>query len=180
MNQILNLTNYRMVVTSLTTTGQLIVGTAVLWSLLLPYYPTELLQLLDTFLGAFVLLLSALLVLPYGVIPGVAVLLAVALTFVERNRRKIQTTIVKKTPSLNILDTQLMPAPPMSPEEVHPDFESPQEEEEVFMPTEDSTDRFTRVDESMDEKPLNATVPSNNNAVARILVNSSLAKTTLE
>jgi hypothetical protein len=32
----------------------------------------------------------------------------------------------------------------------------------------------------MDEKPLNATVPSNNNAVARILVNSSLAKTTLE
>jgi len=179
MNQILNLSNYRMVVSQLTTTGQLIVAIAVLWSLVLPYFPIELLYLLDTFLGAFVLLLSALLVLPYGVIPGVAVLVAVALTFVERNRRKIQTKIIEKPPIIT-LDRQLQSAPPMSPDEVHPDFETPQEEEEVFMPTEDATDDFSRVDESIDEKGFNATVPSNNNAVARILVNSSLAKTTLE
>jgi hypothetical protein len=160
------------------TTGHFIIVLAILWSLLLPYYPTELLHLLDSFVGIFILLLAALLVLPYGPVPGVVVLVAVALTFVERNRRKIQDKILDT--SVAELQQQLKPAPPLRSDEIHPDFETPHEEEAEYMPTEDATDKFTRVDESIDEKGLNATVPTNNAAVARMLQNASLAKTTLE
>lgn len=135
---------------------QVIIVAALLWSLGIPYFPDAAIQLLDTLLGAFVLLLVAVLSLSYGPVPGVLTLCAVALTFVERNRRKIKTHILDAQPTL---DQQLASAPPQSPDETHPPFDAPTEEDVPFVPKEDATDDFEGVGfNSIDEKQIIPTV----------------------
>jgi len=129
---------------------QVIIVAALLWSLGIPYFPDAAIQFLDTLLGAFILLLVAVLSLSYGPVPGVLTFCAVALTFVERNRRKIKTHILDTQPSL---DQQLASAPPQSPDETHPQFDTPTEEDIPFVPKEDATDEFEGVGfSSIDEK----------------------------
>lgn len=160
------------------TTEHFIIVAATIWSVLLPYFPSSVFGLLDSLVGVFFLLLAALLALPYGIVPGVLTLVAVGLTFVERNRRKIQHKILDS--SQFEYSKQLEPAPPMNIDEIHPDFDVPHQEEEVFIPTEDATDRFDRVGESIDEKEVIPTISSNTNTAARVFINSHLAKTDLE
>ena len=107
-------------------------GIAITWSLLLPFLPTALFALLDNIVGAFLLLVLTLLSVRYGPIPGVLTVVAVALTFVERNRRRIN--IVQAEPTLK---EQLQPAPPMSPNEIHPSFDEPMEDSSSFVPKDD-------------------------------------------
>jgi hypothetical protein len=135
---------------------QVIIVAALLWSLGLPYFPDAAIQILDTLFGAFILLLVSVLTLSYGPVPGVLTLCAVALTFVERNRRKIKTYILNEQPSL---DQQLAPAPPQSADETHPQFDTPTEEDIPFVPKEDATDEFEDVGfSSIDEKHVIPTV----------------------
>jgi hypothetical protein len=129
---------------------------AILWSLGIPYFPDIVIQYLDTLLGAFFLLLIAVLSLSYGPVPGVLTLCAVALTFVERNRRKIKTHILDTETSL---DEQLAPAPPQSPDEIHPSFDIPSEEDIPFVPKEDANNEFEGIgSSSIDEKQVISTV----------------------
>ena len=100
-------------------TDTIVIGIAVVWALLLPYFPDTLFTLLDSLVGVFFLLIVVLFALPQGAVPGILVVVAVALTFVERNRRKIQQKIIEAP----MLTQQLAPAPPMSQYEVHPAFE---------------------------------------------------------
>jgi hypothetical protein len=133
---------------------QVIIVAALLWSLGLPYFPDAALKLLDTLLGAFALLLVAVLSLSYGPVPGVLTLCAVALTFVERNRRKIQSYILNEP----TLSQQLAPASPLSGDEVHPPFDAPTPEDIPFVPEKDATDEFEDVGfTSIDEKSVNPT-----------------------
>ena len=129
---------------------------AILWSLGIPYFPDLAIQYLDTLLGAFFLLLVALLSLSYGPVPGVLTLCAVALTFVERNRRKIKTHILDAQPSL---DEQLASAPPQSADEIHPSFDMPSEEDIPFVPKEDANNEFEGIgSSSIDEKQVISTI----------------------
>lgn len=137
---------------------QVIIVAAILWSLGIPYFPDAAIQYLDTLLGAFFLLLVALLSLSYGPVPGVLTLCAVALTFVERNRRKIKTHILDAN-TMPTLDEQLASAPPQSADETHPPFDMPSEEDIAFVPKEDATNEFEGIGfSSIDEKQVISTV----------------------
>ena len=135
---------------------QVIVGVALLWSLGLPYFQDAGMQLLDTLFGAFLLLLIAVLSLSHGPVPGVLTLCAVALTFVERNRRKIKTHMLDSEPSL---EKQLESAPPMRDDETHPQFDMPTHEDIPFVPKENATDEFEDIGyNSINEKQVIPTV----------------------
>jgi hypothetical protein len=138
---------------------QFIIVASLLWSLGLPYFPDTAFQLLDTLVGAFLLLLIAVLSLSYGPVPGVLTLCAVALTFVERNRRKIKTHILTQP----TLDEQLASAPPQSADEIHPPFDAPTPDDIPFVPKEDATDEFEGIGfSSIDEKHVIETVKNTN------------------
>ena len=161
-------------------TDTIVIGIAVVWALLLPYFPDTLFMLLDSLVGVFFLLLVVLFALPQGAVPGILVVVAVALTFVERTRRKIQRKIIEAP----ILTQQLAPAPPMSPYEVHPAFEhadmSAEDAENPFMPEENASDKFQPVGVSIDEKNAIPTISSNTDSAERFFIRNSLAKTELE
>lgn len=98
--------------------------------------------------------------LSYGAVPGVLTLCAVALTFVERNRRKIKTHILDSQPTL---DEQLASAPPQSADEIHPPFDTPTPDDIPFVPKEDATDEFEGIGfSSIDEKHVIETVKNTN------------------
>jgi hypothetical protein len=158
-------------------TDTVLIVLAILWSILLPSYSDGFFQLFDTVLGVFVLLVAVLLALPYGPIPGVLVFVAVALTFVERNRRKISKKMVLvDSPDLK---QQLAPAPPMSTEEVHPAFEIPGMEESPFMPEKTDSDVFEAVGPSINEKMPNPTATPNNDETEKFYIDQHLARTEL-
>lgn len=163
-----------------TTPDMIVSGFAIGWSVSLPFLPDTFFALLDTMIGVFVLLLAVLLALPYGPIPGVLTLLAVALTFVERNRRKVATKLL--TDGQPTLEKQLAPSPPMSEFEVHPPFETSQEDETKFFPEETQSDSFEPVAPSINEKSAIPTINTNTGTdnATRFFVSQHLAKTELE
>jgi len=165
-----------------TTPDIIVSGVAIAWSVGLPFFPDTLFELLDNILGVFVLLLAALMALPQGVVPGVLTLLAVALTFVERNRRKVASKLL--TDGQPTLQKQLEPSPPMSDMEVHPEFENPHEDETNFYPeqNQDQTDAFEPVASSINEKSAIPTINTNTgtDSATRFFVSQHLAKTELD
>jgi len=163
-----------------TTPDMIVSGGAILWSVCLPLFPDTIFTLLDNVVGVLVLLLVALMALPQGVVPGVLTLIAVALTFVERNRRKIATKLLSD--GKPTLAKQLEPAPPMSDNEVHPEWETSQEDETKFFPEEEQTDSFEPVASSINEKSAIPTINTNTgtDSATRFFVSQHLAKTELE
>jgi hypothetical protein len=107
-------------------------------------------------------------------------LIAVALTFVERNRRKVATKLL--TDGQPTLQKQLEPAPPMSDQEVHPQWETSHEDETKFFPEQDASDSFEPVDATINEKTAIPTIGTNtgSDSATRFYINQSLAKTELE
>jgi hypothetical protein len=155
-------------------------GLALVWAISLPFLPDTMFGLLDSIVGVLILLLAVLLALPQGTVPGVLVLLAVALTFVERNRRKVATKLI---PDIEpTLQQQLAPSPPMSDAEIHPEWETSQEEETKFFPEEQQTDSFEPVASSINEKSAIPTINTNTgtDSATRFFVSQHLAKTDLE
>jgi hypothetical protein len=155
-------------------------GLAVGWAVSLPFLPDTFFPLLDGVIGVFVLLMVALLALPQGPLPGILTLAAVALTFVERNRRKVASKLL--TEDVPNLETQLAPSPPMSNEEVHPEFEESMQDETSFYPQEEQSDGFEPVAESINEKVALPTISTNEgtSSATRFFLNQHLAKTDLE
>jgi hypothetical protein len=163
------------------TTPEILVSAgAIGWAILLPSLPDPIFTMLDTVVGVFVLLLIALLALPQGPIPGILTFLAVALTFVERNRRKVSAKLL--TDGEPTLQQQLQPAPPMSPMEVHPSWEPTTEDETKFYPEEQQTDSFEPVAPSINEKSAIPTIGTQEgtSAATRFFVSQHLAKTDLD
>ena len=163
-----------------TTPDIIVSGIAVAWSVGLPFFPDALFSLLDNVVGVFVLLIAVLMALPQGAVAGVLVIIAVALTFVERNRRKVTSKLL--TDGQPTLEKQLESAPPMSSEEVHPQWEPPTEDETKFTPEHDQNDTFEPVAASINEKSAIPTINTNtgSDAATRFYVNQHLGKTELD
>lgn len=147
------------------------------WSLSLPFLPHTFFMLIDNIVGVLVLLLLVLASLSYGSVVGVVTILAVALTFVERNRRKIQTKILNPDPNLQ---EQLKPAPPMREDEIHPSFDVPDVDAMPFVPSEESgSNEFHAVDSSLDDKQPIPTISSNTDTAERFFISQDLGRTEL-
>lgn len=155
-------------------------GAAIVWAVSLSFLPDAFFSLLDNIVGVLILLVAVLMALPQGPIPGVLVILAIALTFVERNRRKVASKLL--TDGQPSLEKQLESAPPMSNEEVHPQWEPPNEDETKFTPEQDASDTFEPVAASINEKSAIPTINTNtgSDAATRFYINQHLGKTDLE
>ena len=163
-------------------TGTFFVGLSVIWAILLPFLPNYVLATSDNLLVTLLLLVVLVYSLNFGSLAGIFTFMAVALTFVERNRRKA-------LPKLNAmpvevaeesLTQQLAPSPPMSPDEVHPAPETPEEDVLRFVPSSESGDNtFAPVAPSIDEKTPVPTIGPNNDKAEQFFLSHDLGKTTL-
>lgn len=154
---------------------------AVVWVIGLPFLPSQVHEALRHPVAAFVLLALVLAGLRFGPIPGVLVLLAVLLTFVERNRLMIKNSLLEKAageePSY---EEQLQPSLPMSPHEVHPLPTLPATEEIDYMPNDESgSNEFEPVAESQDEKNVIQTISSTPEVAERHFIQQGFGATKL-
>lgn len=159
-------------------TDTILMGIAIAWSLFLPFAPHALFVLLDGLIGVFFLLAASILALSYGPVTGIIVFVAIALTFVERNRRIIQKKIIDM-PAVTYQE-QLAPSPPMSEEEIHPSYDSPPEEEVPFYPEGPASDTFEPVGASIDDKQPIKTLTPDNDRTESLYVKQGLGDTELK
>jgi hypothetical protein len=161
-------------------TGSFFVGLGVLWAILLPFLPNTVFAATDNILVTLLLLVGLVYSLNFGALAGIFTFMAVALTFVERNRRKALPKL-NATPVFEAsLTQQLAPSPPMSPDEVHPAPETPEEDVLRFLPSSESGDNtFAPVAPSIDEKDPVPTIGPNNDKAEEFFLQHDLAKTTL-
>lgn len=155
---------------------------AVVWSLSLPFLPNQIHVALRSPLVAFVLLVLVLVALRYGPIPGVMVLGAVLLTFVERNRVMIRNSLLDKATGQSevTLEKQFEPAPPLSPTEVHPLPTLPSTEDIDYMPNDESgSNEFEPVALSQDEKNVIQTISSTPEVAERHFIQQGFGATNL-
>lgn len=166
--------------TALSTESIISIG-AVAWSVALPFFPSSVLNVLRHPIAAFVLLAVVLVALPYGPIPGVLVLLAVLLTFIERNRNTIKNSLLAKAAGEEpTYHQQLQASLPMDPNEVHPMPTYPTTEELAYMPNDDmGTNEFEPVAASQDEKNVIPTISSTPEYAERHFVAQGLGATKL-
>jgi hypothetical protein len=161
-------------------TASIFVGLAVIWTILLPFLPDALFVSTDNLFITLLLLLILVYSLNFGAFAGIFTFMAIALTFVERNRRKA----LPKLKSLSVMDAslteQLAPSPPMSPDEIHPAPEEPEQDVLRFVPSSESGDNtFAPVAPTLNEKMPVPTIGPNNNKAERFFLAQDLAKTTL-
>jgi hypothetical protein len=166
--------------TALSTESIISIG-AVLWAVALPFLPAQVHELLRHPLAAFFLLVVVLAGLRFGPVPGVLVLLAVLLTFVERNRVTIKNSLLEKAAGEEpTYQKQLQASLPMDPNEVHPLPTLPATEEIDFMPNDEiGSNEFEPVAQSQDEKNVIPTISSTPEVAERYFLNQGLASTKL-
>lgn len=166
--------------TALSTESIISIG-AVTWAVALPFLPSQVHEALRHPLAAFVLLVLVLGGLRYGPVPGVLVLLAVLLTFVERNRVTIKNTLLEKAAGKEVTyQEQLQASLPMDPNEVHPLPTNPATESIDFMPNDEmGSNEFEPVAQTQDEKNVIPTISSTPEVAERYFLKQGLASTNL-
>ena len=158
--------------TALSTESIISIG-AVVWAVALPFLPAQVHELLRHPFAAFVLLVVVLGGLRFGPVPGILVLLAVLLTFVERNRVVIKNSLLEKAAGEEpTYQKQLQASLPMDPNEVHPLPTVPATEEMDYMPNDEmGSNEFEPVAASQDEKNVIPTISSTPEVAERHFVN---------
>lgn len=166
--------------TALSTESIISIG-AVIWAVSLPFFPTAALEAIRSPIATVVLLGAILAALRCGPIPGVLVLFAVLLTFVERNTLHIKNALLGKAAGEEPkYEQQLAPAPPMAPEEVHPPAIFPDTESLDYMPNEESgSNAFEPVGQTIDEKNVIPTISSTPEVAEKYFVDQGLGATDL-
>lgn len=116
-----------------------------------PFLPTPLYKMaFSNVIVPFILLAGLLLTLRTNPIGAVTLLVAVMALFVEYRNRVISTSAPSTKPPA--YEEQLAPAPVIVPGEVHPEPKQPRGPMVSYRPTEDSTDAFSAVGASVNEK----------------------------
>ena len=131
------------------------------------FLPTGLLLLLDSIVARIIIVLLLLFLISLGPTAGILGLMAVALMYLERNRRKVVVAAKK----IDLMDTE-RPAQATVEEEAQPqktvpvnEFDKPQEEETDYMPHQTcDSDHFEPVAPTINEKSVLSTIyPLNKN-----------------
>jgi len=129
--------------------------------LVTPWLPTPIIKpIVGNPIGVFVLLALSIGIVMYNVLDGLAFFLAAGVLFLE-NRKRILSRI-KKEASLNDNNSKnkstpssvdYPPADDLVEGEVHPEHDTPSEDESSFNPKDDSgSNKFNPVDETINKK----------------------------
>jgi hypothetical protein len=156
---------------------------AVVWAILLPFLPQQILGLFNGTVGTLMLLLLVLAAVSLGPQAGVLVFLAALLTYVQRNRSILSVKMSSRTdqnakePSY---EEQTAPAPPMSEHETHPLPQLPPHDEHSFLPSDDDgSNHFEPVDNTINEKNVIKTISPLPEEASEYYLQQGLADTNL-
>jgi hypothetical protein len=156
---------------------------AVVWAILLPFLPLQVLNLFRGVVGSLALLLLILAAASLGPQSGVLVFLAALLTFVQRNRSIISTKMSSRTDQTvkeTSYDDQMASAPPMDDNETHPLPQLPPREQHSFLPSDDDgSNNFEAVDSTINEKNPIKTISPLPEQAADYFLQQGFADTTL-
>lgn len=151
----------------------IVLGVSGLLFIAAPYIPNTVLNVtVNTSIGILLMLLAPLYFIRSNPISAIAVLLAVGALFLENRKRIITTIKTSINTEISQSGAKYAPvqdvaagAPDLVDGEVHPEHESPFEEEHSFQPEKDASNEFEPVGESINEKGVLATVPTNSSRV---------------
>lgn len=133
-----------------------------------PFVPTAALLVLDNMVARIAVIVLLLFMMNQGPTVGLFCFLAIALLFLERNRRKVET-------ALSALDAMEVPVAPQAtveearaPQQTVPvaAFDVAHEEEITFLPQEDALSTFEPVAPSMNQKSVLSSIYSDGSASA--------------
>jgi len=155
-----------------------IIGVNLLVFVLAPFLPNFIYNnFVDTYVGTIVLMIVALYESSYGYLSLLSAFVGIASLYAEghaRKARKIKVNgPIKKEGEYS---KQLEPAPPVEPNEVHPEIPEAEDTTHTFIPKEDDeSNAFKPVDATINTKvPLETTSLSTN--AEKVFVNSGLAE----
>jgi len=133
-----------------------------------PFLPTSLLLLLDNIVVRIAVVLLLLFMMNQGPTVGLFCFMAIALLFLERNRRKVETALHK----LDAMEPPRMPQATIEeasrPQQTVPvqEFDVPEQDEMSFLPQEDALAEFEAVAPSMNQKAVLSSIYSDGSASA--------------
>jgi hypothetical protein len=116
-----------------------------------PFLPTTLYKMsFSNILVPLILLVLLLLVVRKSPIGSIVLLLAIMSLFAEYRVRVINMSVPPDAPPS--YEAQLAPAPPIVPDEVHPEPKTPRGPMVTYKPSEDATNEFEPVDSTINMK----------------------------
>jgi len=131
-------------------TDTFLAGVSLFIFLVSPYIPTALYKLsFANMIVPFILMVLILLLVKISPIGSVTVLLAIMSLFIEYRYRVLATSAGAQAPAE--YEKQLAPAPPIMPNEVHPEPRRPADNRITYKPS-DSTNEFDAVGTSVNSK----------------------------
>ena len=136
-------------------TEYIIIGVNILVFVIAPFLPNIVYtHFVETYLGITTLLIASLYTITYGYLASVSAFIGVASLYSESHARK--TASVRKSSNSNgnkEFENQLIPAPELIPNEIHPEIEMPDNDIIKTVPNkEDGENNFKPVDTSINEK----------------------------
>ena len=154
--------------------------------LLAPWVPSELLAVVvGNFVGVFVLLAASVVTMKYNPLDGIAVFLACGVLFLENRKRKLSQiesvgtgddSSGKRVSTHATVESLTTPADDLIDGEVHPEHDTPYENESSFNPKNDSgSNKFDPVDETINEKVPPETLSGSADSMANKYVRDGLA-----
>jgi hypothetical protein len=158
-------------------TRAIVLGVVFLLFVFSRYIPNSVLKLsIGNYVGVTVLLLAVVLASKYDLVLSIAVLLAVGSLFLENRKRVLMTLYprnggdIVKVPDGAPVQAITAGSDDIIDGEVHPEQEVAETDSYIFEPSEDATDKFSPVGESIDMKvPLETASGSSNNRLAQHL-----------
>lgn len=163
-------------------TNLILIGVNLLIFLIAPFLPNVVYtHFIETYLGITVILCAALYSIMYGYLVSVSTFVALASLFSESHARKAKNIKGRATATgTNEFENQILPAPDLVPNELHPDIGEASNEDVRGVPAKDDGDNsFEAVDTSINEKRTLSTVSFSKDA-EEIYLKDNLAETELK
>ena len=134
-------------------TDTILVCVSLIIFLTAPFLPTTLYKMSFTnVIIPFLFMVLVLVLLKTSPIGAVTILLAIMSLFIEYRYRVLSTSIPHEAEAIPDYEKQLMSAPPIMPDEVHPEPKQPNDNKIIYKPTEDATNEFDSVGISVNSK----------------------------
>jgi len=134
-------------------TDTILVCVSLIIFLTAPFLPTSLYKMSFTnVIVPFLFMVLVLVLLKTSPIGAVTILLAIMGLYIEYRYRILSTSVPREVDAVPDYEKQLMPAPPIMPDEVHPEPKRPNDKNIIYKPSGDATNEFDSVGISVNSK----------------------------
>ena len=163
-------------------TNLILIGVNLVIFVIAPFLPNVVYtHFVETYIGIVLILGAALYSITYGYLVSVSTFVALASLYSESHARKAKNIKGRaKATGVNEFENQILPAPDLVPNELHPEMEEASNEDIRGVPAKDDGDNsFEPVDSSINEKRNLSTVSFSKDA-EEIYLKENLAESELK